>query len=202
MIALVDYGIGNLRSVANALQHVGAQIEVTSDPLVLAQAEKIVLPGVGAFGDGMAYLAEYGLVEPLRQLAGEGRPLLGICLGMQLLFEESEEHGSNAGLGLLPGRVLAFPPGDLKIPQIGWNEILPERDSPLLAGLPAPAYAYFNHGFYCNALPEDTVASCEYGVRFSAVVQRGSLMGMQFHPEKSQQVGLQLLQNFVRMNHE
>ncbi|MBN1265292.1 MAG: imidazole glycerol phosphate synthase subunit HisH [Anaerolineales bacterium] len=199
MIALVDYGIGNLRSVANALRYVGAEVEVTSDPAVLSNAEKIVLPGVGAFGDGMAFLAEYGLVQPLKELVSNGKFLLGICLGMQLLFEKGEEHGATAGLGLLPGRVRAFPPGDLKIPQIGWNEILPNGESTLLSGLPQPAYAYFNHGYYCDALPEDTAASCEYGVRFCAVAERNNLMGVQFHPEKSQQAGLQLLQNFVRL---
>jgi len=198
VIALVDYGIGNLRSVANALRHVGADVLVTSEPEKLAESEKIVLPGVGAFGDGMAFLDQYGLVEPIKDLAAAGKPLLGICLGMQLLFEESEEHGSNNGLGLLPGRVRAFPRGSLKIPQIGWNKILPERTSSLLDSLPEPAYAYFNHGYYCEALPQDTAASCEYGVRFCAVVQRDNLMGVQFHPEKSQQVGLQLLRNFVR----
>jgi len=198
VIALVDYGIGNLRSVANALRFAGAEVQVTSDPALLADAEKIVLPGVGAFGDGMAYLAQYGLVEPVRQQAEAGKPLLGICLGMQLLFEESEEHGAFQGLGLLPGRVRAFPPGELKVPQIGWNAVEPRQPSVLLEDLPQPAYAYFNHGFYCDALPADTIAACEYGVHFAAVVQRGNLMGVQFHPEKSQQVGLQLLRNFVR----
>lgn len=202
MIALVDYGIGNLRSVENALRSVGAEVEITSDPNLMADAEKVVLPGVGAFGDGMAYLAQNGLVEPIKQIVRQGKPLLGICLGMQLLFENSEEHSSTQGLGLLPGHVRAFPPGELKIPQIGWNRILPVRDSALLAGLPDPAYTYFNHGFYCDARDEDTAAVCDYGVRFSAVVQRASLMGVQFHPEKSQKIGLQILQNFVRMSHE
>ena len=199
MIALVDYGIGNLRSVQKALETVGADVRLTSDPALVLEAEGIVLPGVGAFPDGMAGLEACGLIEPLRTAAVRGTPLLGICLGMQVLFEVGEELGLHAGLGLLPGQVRRFHGGEgLKIPQTGWNQILPLRKSPLLSGLPKPSYTYFNHGYYC--VPSelaDVLACTEYGVRYASVVERGRLYGVQFHPEKSQSVGLAILRNFV-----
>lgn len=197
MIALLDYGIGNLRSVEKALAAVGARVHQTSDPQEMRAAEKVVLPGVGAFGDGMAGLEERGLVEPLRRAAARGKPLLGICLGMQLLFEGSEEHGEYEGLGLLPGWVRRFPAGELKIPQTGWNRILPVQETALLAGVGGGEYAYFNHSYYCDAQAEHTLAETEYGIRYASVVGRGSLYGAQFHPEKSQHVGLTILRNFV-----
>lgn len=197
MIALVDYGSGNLRSVEKALTAVGAEVCLTSDPGVILGADKVLLPGVGAFGDAMSELAERGLTEVIKKTAARGIPLLGICVGMQLLFEESEEHGCHIGLGLLPGRVQRFEMTGLKIPHTGWNRILPTRDNLLIYGLPSGAYAYFNHSYFCEATTADTMAYTEYGSPFSSIVGRGCLYGVQFHPEKSQQVGLTILRNFV-----
>jgi len=208
VIALIDYGIGNLRSVEKALATVGADVRLTVDPDVIMSAAKAVLPGVGAFGDGMAGVEARGLVEVLETLVARQTPLLGICLGMQLLFEASDERGHYAGLGFLPGRVRRFPfaalraspDGGLKVPQTGWNQILPERDHPLLRGLPPGSYAYFNHGYYCELVEaSDVLARTEYGLRYASVVGRGQLYGVQFHPEKSQAVGLTMLKNFVEL---
>jgi glutamine amidotransferase len=199
MIVIVDYGVGNLRSVQKSLERVGAAAVVRSDPAALDGARGIVLPGVGAFGDGMEHLRARGFVEPLlRQVAG-GKPLLGICLGMQLLFEGSEEMGSHQGLGLLPGRVVRFPEGDLKVPHIGWNQLEPARHAgPLLDGIAAGAYAYFVHSYYVlPAEAGDVLATTEYGVEFASVVGRDRVWGAQFHPEKSQEVGLRLLSNWL-----
>jgi glutamine amidotransferase len=203
MIALIDYGVGNLRSVEKALAAVGAEVRLTDQADEILAAEKAVLPGVGAFGDGLAGLRARGLDEVVKELARRGTPLLGICLGMQLLFETGEEMGEQPGLGLLPGRVRRFPVGrdaipSYKVPQTGWNQILFERPHPLLAGLSAGDYAYFNHSYYCDATdPADVLAWTEYGLRYASVVGRGRLYGVQFHPEKSQAVGLQILRNFV-----
>lgn len=198
MIALVDHGVGNLRSVEKALAAVGAQVCLTADPATILSAEKVVLPGVGAFADAMDGLRSRGLAEILLTVTRRGTPLLGICVGMQMLFEVSEEHGEHAGLGLLPGSVLRFPGTGLKIPHTGWNRLLIERDTPLLNSLPPDSYAYFNHSYYCDpAEPSDVLASTDYGLCYAAVVGRGALYGVQFHPEKSQQVGLQILRNFV-----
>ena len=199
MIAIVDYGVGNLRSVQKALERVGADAVVTADPGALDPARGVVLPGVGAFGDGMEQLQVRGLVEPLLRQVAAGKPLLGICLGMQLLFEESEEMGRYAGLALLPGRVVRFPEGHLKVPHIGWNQ-LQVRDDPLLAGIADGSYAYFVHSYYvAPAEVQDVLATTEYGIQFAAVVGRGRVWGAQFHPEKSQEVGLRLLQNFSQL---
>jgi glutamine amidotransferase len=198
VIALVDYGIGNLRSVEKALQAVGAQVTLTSDPQAILRAVKVVLPGVGAFGDGMAGLRERGLVEAIRSLPARGIPLLGICLGMQLLFEVGEEMGEHAGLGLIPGGVRRFPDRGLKVPQTGWNQITFSAESPLLEGLENGCYAYFNHSYYCEpGAAADILAQTEYGLNYTSVAGRGNLYGVQFHPEKSQSAGLQILRNFV-----
>jgi len=213
MIAIVDYGVGNLRSVQKALEQVGAQAVVSRDPAALDAAKGIVLPGVGAFGDGMAHLRSRQLVEPLLRQVSCGKPLLGICLGMQLLFDESEEMGCHRGLGLLSGKVVRFPEGDLKVPHIGWNQLQISRnerrrmkdegergESGLLAGIPDGAYAYFVHSYY--VVPEeagDVLATTEYGVEFASVVGRAKVWGAQFHPEKSQEVGLRLLANLARL---
>ena len=198
MIALVDYGIGNLRSVEKALETVGAEVRLTSDPEVILAAEQVVLPGVGAFGDGMAGLVARGLEAPIREVIRQGVPFLGICVGMQLLFDESEELGRHKGLGILPGKVIRFSNNGLKIPQTGWNQLKIARPSPLLDGLDTGDYAYFNHSYYCGAAdPAQVLARTEYGVRYPAVVGEGSLYSVQFHPEKSQWVGLQILRNFV-----
>jgi glutamine amidotransferase len=205
-ITMIDYGGSNLRSALKALEAVGGRVEVTSDPDVARRAEKAVLPGVGAFGSGMDALRARGLIAAAREVAGRGVPFLGICIGMQFLFDESEEMGSHEGLGLLPGRVVRFPASvdgadrPLKVPHVGWNQIEHDGRHPLLAGIAPGSHAYFVHSYYC--LPEDPAAvlgATNYGVRFAAVVGRDNVMGLQFHPEKSQQVGLRILRNFVNM---
>jgi glutamine amidotransferase len=198
MITMIDYGIGNLRSVQKALEHVGARVRLTDDPKGILAAEKLVLPGVGAFGAGMAALVQRELAEAIAQGAGRGIPLLGICLGMQLLFDESEERGLHKGLGLLPGRVVRFAGEGLKVPHMGWNQIEREWDHPLLQGVKSGAHTYFVHSYYCRpARAEDVIAHTEYGERFAAIAGRTNVVGIQFHPEKSQQVGLRILRNFV-----
>lgn len=206
MIAIVDYGVGNLRSVQKALELVGAAAVVSGDPEALAAARALVLPGVGAFGDGMANLAERRLVEPVRRHVEAGKPLLGICLGMQLLFEESEEMGHHRGLGFLPGRVVRFPEGDLKVPHVGWNRVWrngsprPAGSHGLLAGIAGGDHAYFVHSYYVlPGEPGDVLATTEYGLAFASVVGRERIWGAQFHPEKSQEVGLRLLANFAAL---
>ncbi len=198
-LAIVDYGVGNLRSVQRALERAGAAVEISADPGALGRANGIILPGVGAFGDGMRELEARGLAPALRDLATRGMPLLGICLGMQLLFEESEEMGRTAGLGLLRGRVRRFPAG-LKVPHIGWNQVHRVRPSPLLAGMPQDSYAYFVHSYYVDpADPDVVLATTDYGGGFASVVGQGRLYGLQFHPEKSQEVGLRMLAAFVAL---
>lgn len=196
-VILVDAGSGNLRSVRKALESLGARVTLTDDPTVVSGGEKVVLPGVGAFGDYMEGLQTRGLTEALEEVIRRGIPTLGICVGMQALFGESEEHGRHAGLGFLPGRVRRFEVEGLKVPQTGWNQLFPEKGTPLLEGLEPGAYVYFNHGYYCDAAEEDILAATEYGVRYASAVGRGRLYGVQFHPEKSQRVGLTILRNFV-----
>ena len=197
-VTMIDYGIGNVRSVQKALEHVGADVLLTADPEAIRTAGRLVLPGVGAFGAGMAALRERGLADAIKEAAEQGTPLLGICLGMQLLFEESEELGKHRGLALLPGWVVRFPVNHLKVPHVGWNQIEHDGEHPLLQGVPSGAYAYFVHSFYCAAAdPDDVIASTEYGLRFPAIVGRGNVAGIQFHPEKSQHIGLRILRNFV-----
>jgi imidazole glycerol-phosphate synthase subunit HisH len=197
MIAIVDYGIGNLRSVQKAFEGVGAPASLITTPMELAEADAIVLPGVGAFGDGMDNLESAGFVDPLLRLVQLGRPVMGICLGMQLLFEESEEMGRHRGLGLLPGRVRRFA-GELKVPQIGWNQIHWQRQTPLAIGVPDGAYAYFVHSYYADAsTSEHVLATTDYGIEYPSIVGHDNIVGLQFHPEKSQDVGLQILSNFV-----
>lgn len=200
MIAVLDYGAGNLRSVELGFARLGVETCITRDPQQMAQAAGLVLPGVGAFADAMAALHASGIVQPLRELVAAGKPLLGICLGMQALFESSEEGPGVAGLGLIAGEVRRLPAAGLKIPHMGWNNLTPQKASPLLAGLPAESYVYFVHSFACFAADRaDVLATAEYGTRFDAAVQRGNVIGMQFHPEKSGAVGQQLLQNFVEL---
>lgn len=200
MIAVVDSGSGNLRSVEKALAHVGGRPIVTSDPDVVRRAGKIVVPGQGAFRDCVAGLAGGGLDEAVREAIRAGRPYLGICLGLQILFEESEEHGPCRGLGIIPGRVVRFRPRDrtLKVPHMGWNEVRVRREDPLWRGIPDGAYVYFVHSYY--VVPDDpsiVVLACEYDVPFAAAVRVENVFACQFHPEKSQRVGLRLLANFV-----
>lgn len=171
---------------------------MTQDPRVIRKADKIVLPGVGAFADVMQGMQTGGLTEPVLHAVQRGTPLLGICVGMQMLFDYSEEHGRHPGLGLLPGSVVRFQDPDLTVPQTGWNQIHPARSNPLLDTLHQESYAYFNHTYYCApARPEDILAFTQYGISYASVVQRENLYGVQFHPEKSQQVGLGVLHNFV-----
>jgi len=197
MIAIVDYGIGNLGSVTKGFRHVGAEVELTGDPEALRRASALVLPGDGAFGATMAEIERRGLVPILREAVEDGTPLLGICIGMQVLFEESEEHGVFQGLGLLPGRVRRFG-GALPVPHMGWNELHPRHPHPLLDGIPDGAHVYFVHSYFCDAAPEVTIASSDYGRDFAAIVGRERVLGVQFHPEKSQEVGLRMVANFVR----
>ena len=202
MIAILDYGIGNLRSVEKAFRHVGADVLVTGDPQAVRTARALVLPGVGAFGDGMAQLKARGLVPVIEDAAAARRPILGICLGMQLLFEGSEEMGRHRGLGLLQGQVRRFPPG-LKVPHIGWNQVHIIRPSPLLEGLASGSWVYFAHSYYVEPTEEHTIlATTEYGQPFASVVGRGTCFGLQFHPEKSQQAGLSILRRFVELARE
>jgi imidazole glycerol-phosphate synthase subunit HisH len=196
VIAIVDYGIGNLGSVTKGFRRAGAEVELTGDPAVLRRADALVLPGDGAFGATMAEIEKRGLVPLLREAVAAGTPLIGICIGMQLLFEESEEHGRHLGLGFLPGRVRRFD-DSLTVPHMGWNSLRARRAHPLLDGVADGAHVYFVHSYYCEA-PEDVViATSDYGRDFAAIVGRGPVLGLQFHPEKSQAVGQRLVANFV-----
>jgi glutamine amidotransferase len=197
VIAVVDYGIGNLGSVTKGFRHVGAEVQLTGDAEALRRASALVLPGDGAFGATMAEIERRGLAPILREAVAAGVPLLGICIGMQVLFEESEEHGIFPGLGLLPGRVRRFDDA-LPVPHMGWNELHARRPHPLLEGIPDGAHVYFVHSYFCDAPPEVTIASSDYGPDFAAIVGRDHVLGVQFHPEKSQQVGLRMVANFVR----
>jgi imidazole glycerol-phosphate synthase subunit HisH len=198
VIAIADYGIGNLGSVTKAFRHAGAETTLTGDPAVLRTADALVLPGDGAFAATMAEVMRRGIVPVVREAAEAGKPVLGICIGMQLFFEESEEHGRHAGLGLLPGRVRRFDDG-LPVPHMGWNRLRRRQAHPLLDGIEDGAYVYFVHSYYCDAPDAVTVATSDYGRDFAAVAGRGSVLGVQFHPEKSQDVGLRMVANFVRM---
>lgn len=198
MIAVINYGLGNLHSVQKAIAYAGGRAEVTNDPETILRADKVVLPGVGAFADGMKGLISRRLVSPLKEVALAGKPLLGICLGMQLFFEESEEKGLHQGLGLLAGQVKAFDQPGIKVPQIGWNQLEMEKKSSLMEDIPRGSFVYFNHGYYCQ--PEngsDVLTSTMYGIKFASSVQRNNILGVQFHPEKSQKIGLKIIQNFV-----
>ena len=198
--AIVDYGMGNLRSVQKAFERLGHAAEVTRDPDRIATAPGVVLPGVGAFGACMANLTALGLVEPVKQAIAAGHPFLGICLGMQLLFDESEEFGPVAGLGILRGRVVRFRSDPaLKVPHMGWNSIRKRRGVSALDGIDDGAYVYFVHSYYPVPADRDVVATTTpYGEEFASSVARDNLFACQFHPEKSQQIGLRLLDNFVR----
>jgi glutamine amidotransferase len=198
-VAVVDYGMGNRRSVEKALEHVGARALVTGDHDAIRAADGVIVPGVGAFPEAMRRLAAVGLDRVVVELAREGAPVLGICLGMQLLFASSSEHEGAAGLGLLPGEVTRLDAHGGKLPHIGWNRVTLERPSPLTAGLGEAAAFYHVHSYVCRpAEAQDVVGRGEHGERFASIVQRGNVAGVQFHPEKSSRDGLVLLGNFVR----
>jgi len=197
VIAIVDYGIGNLGSVTKAFRHVGAETVLSGDLETLRRADALILPGDGAFGATMDEVRSRGLVPLLLEAAASGKPLLGICIGMQLLFEESEEHGVHQGLGLLPGRVRRFPEG-LVVPHMGWNRLKVHQPHTLFDGLASGSYVYFVHSYFCDAPADVVLAYSDYGKDFPAIVGRGNILGAQFHPEKSQTVGLRMIENFVR----
>ncbi len=206
MITIIDYGMGNLRSVQKGFEKVGFAAKVTADPADLRDAEKLVLPGVGAFKDCMDNLREGGFIEPILRHVESGRPFLGICLGLQLLFTESEEFGRHPGLGIIPGKVVRFP-GDmhiageeLKVPHMGWNQIRLRQDAPVFRGVADGSTVYFVHSYY--VIPDDptvVAAVTDYGIEFCAAIRRENVMAVQFHPEKSQQIGLRILKNFGEM---
>ena len=203
MIAIIDYGMGNLRSVQKAFEKVGFEALVTADPKVVLEAERIVLPGVGAFRDCMTNLEQGGFIEPILKVIRDGRPFLGICLGLQLLFSESEEFGLHKGLNVIPGRVLRFPEGmteggeELKVPHMGWNQLSVRRCPPAFSAIPDGANFYFVHSYYVQ--PEDTAVvatTTNYGIEFCSSIWKDNIVATQFHPEKSQEMGLAILKNF------
>jgi imidazole glycerol-phosphate synthase subunit HisH len=199
-IVMIDYGIGNLRSVRKALEKVGAAVIQTDDPAMIGRGDKVVLPGVGAFKDGMQGLQQRGLMPAINEAVSQKIPLLGICLGMQLFFTASTEMGDSAGLSFISGEVRKFSVDLLKIPHTGWNQLMITNHSPLFEGLSNSAYVYFNHSYYCSPAESDVaVANTDYGISFASAIQFGSIYGVQFHPEKSQDAGLQILRNFVEL---
>ncbi len=205
MLSIVDYGMGNLRSVAKAFEHLGCSARITRTAGDIEQADRLVVPGVGAFADAMAALNSRGLVEPILSFIDSGKPVLGICLGLQLFFEVSYEDGQHQGLGVWPGRCIRFDfsdhpqSGNLKIPHMGWNTIATQSDCPLFKGLPEGSYVYFVHSYYVvPGQQEISAALTEYGpVTFTSAAWKDNVFATQFHPEKSQRVGLEMLQNFI-----
>jgi glutamine amidotransferase len=201
MIAIIDYQMGNLRSVQKGFEKVGHRAVITSDPRELERADKVVLPGVGAFGDAMAELRRRELVEPIRAAVDSGKPFLGICLGLQLLFDTGYEGGTHEGLGILRGEVVRFNlPHEYKVPHMGWNQLAIRRPAPLLAGLPDRVHCYFVHSYYVVPADAEIVAAeTDYPTPFCSVVWRDNLFATQFHPEKSQRHGLRMLANFAEL---
>lgn len=203
MIALIDYRMGNLRSVSNAFEKIGSKATVVKDPADLQKYDKAILPGVGAFGDAMEHLSENGMDEAIKDFAKIGKPVLGICLGMQLLLESSEEFGDTNGLGLIPGKVTAFDKSKftqrLKVPHMGWNALHVRQASPLFTGLPEQIYLYFVHSFHATCKDDFVIGSSEYGYEFAAAIQKENIFGFQPHPEKSHENGLKILKNFVEL---
>ncbi len=202
MLAIIDYGVGNLFSLASSLSYIGVESVISSDPEVLRRADRLILPGVGAFGDAAKKLRETGLDAVVREEAAKGKPLMGICLGMQLLFEKSYEYGEHDGLSLLPGEVVGMKgllSDELMIPHIGWNALQFKSDSPLFKYIKNGDHVYFVHSFFVPGDNESTVATAEYGLSLTATVQRGNVCGCQFHPEKSGEVGLSILRAFCEM---
>ncbi|MBC8061767.1 MAG: imidazole glycerol phosphate synthase subunit HisH [Clostridiaceae bacterium] len=196
MIAIIDYGIGNLRSVQKALEYIGLEGTITSDKEIILNSQGVILPGVGAFPDAMDNLKAEGLDLILKKVKDENKPILGICLGMQLLFQVSEEIRSCPGLGFIPGKIKKLY-GEVKIPHMGWNSLNIVNNNPLIKGIKEADYVYFVHSFYAEmGVKEDLIAECSYGIQVPAVVGRGNVYGTQFHPEKSGDIGIQILKNF------
>ncbi|QGQ48053.1 imidazole glycerol phosphate synthase subunit HisH [Metabacillus sediminilitoris] len=203
MIAIIDYGMGNLYSVSKALERMNVDYVISNEKAVLDKADGYILPGVGAFKDAMAILNETGLTNYIQKIVADGKPLIGICLGMQLLFEESEENGLTKGLSLLPGKVVKIPENvngnRLKVPHMGWNDLQIKHDSPLLAGIDH-GYAYFVHSYYVDSEQTNALlATAQYGVDVTAVVGKDNVYGTQFHPEKSSELGLAILKNYIKI---
>lgn len=199
MIAIIDYDAGNIKSVEKAIAFLGEEAVITRDRETILHADKVILPGVGSFGDAMEKLHKYGLVEVIHEVVAQGKPFLGICLGLQLLFESSEETPGVEGLGLLKGKIIRIPNTDeLKVPQIGWNSLQFPREGKLFKNLPQDSYVYFVHSYYLQAEePDIVVATTEYGVTIHAAVEKDNIFACQFHPEKSSEVGLQIIKNFL-----
>ncbi|MDH7577004.1 MAG: imidazole glycerol phosphate synthase subunit HisH [Bacillota bacterium] len=199
MIVIIDYGMGNLRSVQKGLEKVGFQAAIAVNPKQLEQARGVILPGVGAFGDAMKNLRAQGLDRALREAVAQGKPLLGICLGLQLFFTWSEEGGRHEGLDLIPGKVRRLP-GNVKVPHMGWNQVELKQANLLFTGIPDRAYFYFVHSYYVEPAPQDVIGGVTgYGIEFTSMVAWGNLFGVQFHPEKSSRLGLEVLANFGRL---
>jgi glutamine amidotransferase len=205
MLAIVDYGVGNLFSLSRSLDYLGVECQITRSLAELKAADRIILPGVGAFGDACKKLTELSLIEPIQELAASGKPLLGICLGMQLLFDSSEEFGLHSGLGLIPGRIVsmrrAFEEAeiDLKVPQIGWNRLDVRKESPLVKVLGKQDFLYYVHSYFATDCQEYVVADSDYGLAIPGIVQKDNVFGTQFHPEKSGAVGLKILKAFTEV---
>ena len=203
MIGIVDYNMGNLASVINAFAKVGVDAKLESDPAKLSQYDKLILPGVGAYGDAMDHLKENGMDTAVVAYAASGKPLLGICLGMQLLFESSEEFGTTKGLGLIPGKVIAFNEEKfdhpLKVPHMGWNELFVQKETPLFNDLDKDFYLYFVHSFHAVCEDKYTIGKTHYGYAFVSAVQNGNIYGIQPHPEKSHENGLKIIENFAKL---
>jgi len=206
VIGIVDYNMGNLASVINAFTKVGADATLESDPAKLDQYDKLILPGVGAFGDAMEHLKENGMDEAVKSFATSGKPLLGICLGMQLLFDSSEEFGTTQGLGLIPGKVVAFDENKfdhpLKVPHMGWNELFVQNDTAIFDGLAKDFYLYFVHSYHAVCEDKYAIGKTHYGYEFVSAVQNGNIYGIQPHPEKSHDNGLKIIENFAKLQKE
>ena len=200
MIAIIDYDAGNIKSVEKALQYLGEEAVITRDAGEILMADKVILPGVGAFDDAMKKLNRYGLVPVIHEVVEKGIPFLGICLGLQLMFESSEEAPGVEGLGLLKGKIVRIPEGDgLKVPHMGWNSLSFPKEGRLFAGIPENSYVYFVHSYYLQAEEDIVTATAEYGVTIHASVEKGNVFACQFHPEKSSHTGLTILKNFVEL---
>jgi glutamine amidotransferase len=196
-LVIIDYGLGNLRSIEKALQYVGAEVEISNDPSAIDSADALILPGVGAFRDAMMHFST--LERVVKDAVNDGKPLLGICLGMQMLASESEEGGLHKGIDIIPGRVIRFPASELKVPHMGWNSINAKKNIPLLKNIRDGSYVYFVHSYYVNTDEKYEAVMCDYGIDFPAIItnEAGNVVGTQFHPEKSGATGLRMLSNFV-----